>query len=221
MTCDLNARLRIYLYLSVLVYALLGFFLTSYLTRIACTAIETASLPTLTAKVAHYQQSVQIKALQHSLIGIYDVDKNGKLSATEAAKLRNETGLSADELTASSQVVDFNRLLSAAHDRHALPAKIIALIPSAYQLSNAELNRTVRRLNTKAGLQAYNQASDAMWKDVNIHLSLRLTPPRDFLKLETWQRGATHFFGDLYSLTPSLRDSIRSLHQSPPPVYNR
>lgn len=200
LTFDRNARLRTYVYMAVALLWFAGYLQISSLVRIACEAIETASLPRLSSVTAGYQTQLQSKALQRELLSLYDTDKNGKINAGEAVRLRSETGLATDGLTCSVLKADFGALLAAAHDRHALPRQITTAVPGAYALSNRDLNRAVRRLGFQAGQAEYKRAHDEMWNEVNPYMAVQLASPSDYMKWETWERGGHRFYGSLKNI---------------------
>ena len=199
---DRNARLRTYVYLAI---GAAYFISTSgpgsvqSLVRIACTAIEEASLPRAVYCVMRYERAMQVCALRDALAAHYDANDDGRIGPPEARALTAETGLAPRDLMVSCTEGDLGKLLAACYRRHLLPNWITREVKGAYQLPPAALARALRRANYRKGLAEYEGQRAAMWAEADPYLTTpylttRYAEPGDYLKWETWRRGGERFY---------------------------
>jgi len=204
---DRNARLRTYVYLAIGA----GYFLShrawlatrpgsvQSLVRIACFAIEEASLPRAVYYVMRYERAMQVCALRDALAARYDANDDGRIGPPEARALTAETGLAPRDLMVSCTEGDLGKLLAASYRRHILPNRITREVKDAYELPPAALARALRRANYRKGLAEYEGQRAAMWAEADPYLTTpylttRYAEPGDYLKWETWRRGGERFY---------------------------
>jgi hypothetical protein len=143
----------------------------------AIQGIEDASVP----KIRYYQTQALVhretRQLQKSLIGHFDRDRNGRLSAAEQRQLRKLTGLSAAEVTQRGPRAD---------------QRMSALLKANQSLDLMEPGRTardIRRAAAAAGQAEMERAYESARHEIEPMLAMQYPGWRDYLHWRTWRRG--------------------------------
>ena len=149
---------------------------------IAIKGIESSKRgPYFETRAIQYQEK---KRLQRALLARFDANGDGRLNASEARSLKQQTGLSTEQVEGRALDVGLDPLVAASH--------------TVGLLSRTQTANDLRREALATALTDRQREHEALWREVDAYLAIPRPSLRDFLHWPTWKERIGLFEGYLF-----------------------
>lgn len=207
----LNARIRVYCYLAVLLFFALDCYIgnTSLLVRQALSSVVDYSA---LAKEAFFQENatgyMQAISIKHKLLDVYTRKHDVHIAGNTEKIMLAKTGLTKAQLQRLSDQHSLLPLVTAALKLHCLPAAVTNVVKDPYTKSPAAICKELRRANAKHAQEVYRNEVDQYWQEVNADLTITFVKPADYRHAALWKEGWDRFIDESKGLLRETEDLV-------------
>ncbi len=193
-----NARIRVYCYLAVLLFSFSGFYIgnMSFLVRQALIAIvDNSALPkeaSFRENASCHQQAVAIK---NNILDVFACNHDVHSYGNNERMLQAKTGLTKVQLQRFCAQHALMPLVTAALKLHCLPEEVTTIVKDPYTKSPAAISTELRRANGKHAQEIYQEEVDQFWQEVKPDITITFARPGDYCHASLWKEGWERFTG--------------------------